>query len=78
MVDQIVIAFLGIVDEAMIILQAEVAAAAVASRQHDGRSVVDVTSTVIVKRLILGCDTTTSMMIACTPRHTSVGGIVCE
>jgi hypothetical protein len=36
MVDQIVIAFLGIVDEAMIILQAEVAAAAVASPQHDG------------------------------------------
>jgi hypothetical protein len=36
-------------------------------RQHEGQSVVDDISTVIVKRLILVCDTTTSITIAYTP-----------
>jgi hypothetical protein len=45
--------------------------------QHDGRSVVDTTSIVIVKRLISGCGTTTSTMISYT-RHSSAGGIVCK
>jgi hypothetical protein len=46
-------------------------------RQHESQSIVDDTSTVIVKRLISGCGTTTSMMIAYTPCPTSAGGIVC-
>jgi hypothetical protein len=36
-------------------------------RQHEGQSVFDDTSIVIVKRVISGCSTTTSMIIACTP-----------
>jgi hypothetical protein len=34
--------------------------------QHDGQSVIDATSTMIVMRLLSDCGTTTSMMIACT------------
>jgi hypothetical protein len=36
-------------------------------RQHEDQSIIDDTSIVIVKWLISGCGTTTSMTIACTP-----------
>jgi hypothetical protein len=64
--DQIAMACSDVMDEAMNILH-----------QPDGRNLIYATSIVIVKQLILGCGTTTSTTIACTPHHTSARGIVC-
>jgi hypothetical protein len=56
-------------DEAICILQVEEAVVAALFRQHNGRSIVDVTLIVIVKQLISGYDTTTLMMIVCFRRR---------
>jgi hypothetical protein len=54
-------------EEDMSMLQSKEVATAASSSSTRGQSIVDDTSTVIVKRLISGCDTTTLTTIVCTP-----------
>jgi hypothetical protein len=69
--------FQGIMKEVMDRLQAKRSRLPPLLRQHKGRSVIDDTSIVIMKRLISGSGTTTSTMIVCTPPRPTSVDIVC-
>jgi hypothetical protein len=64
--DQLNMAFQGVMEEAMSMLQAKKLRLPPLLHQHEGQSVIDDTSIVTMNRLISDYDTTTLTMIVCT------------